>query len=797
MKKIIVHTGGVVLFLLFVFSPNSSFWAATTDYLPSVNVVTVEGNQVKLPKTITYLSENNVVKGTVTWQAEESVVFQNPGKYEVVGTVTETGQSAKGIITVFSKLEQVKVAAVGDSITYGFGVDAASQNAYPKQLNNRLGAAYEVRNNGNTGKTLLETGNEPYIRTQEYKNSLLFNPNIVVIQLGTNDTKPANFSKIDNFLTDYVKLIQTYKKTVNQPIIYICLPPKVIGNGAYDIKQPNLEKLLPVIMNVAKEAAVDVSIIDNYAATEQAQEFLPDNVHPNAKGAALLANNVYYSLTGEKNSITNKAVANSYDFTYGAINAVNSNNELYLSNIGNKNWLSYKNVDFSQDTGTGEIQILAAIPYDKTKVQVRIGSPTGEIIGEKLLNKTGNLETWSYQQVEINKRTGIQDIYLVFERPETASHYEIARLSTVDFHYNADQPVELYSSLELEAAIYSKLTNLKLMRPIKLIKNILLNDSTTINLNGHVLNTFNYYIGKNEQIGKRINVEISNGFVLGQSYYGSFYIGESESATAGLNMTVTDVTFNGVLFIQNNVKDTTLSFDGTNTIKSTKGSNVYARNVLFKEGSSYYGSTEGGGSTNGSGSTVIALGAGNYTKKVTIAANAKVELYPGSEGTGYGQNAIYGFSMFEVQEGATFKAIGKQAMLRTEYTLGNAVVLVKKGARFEAKSTEASQGFSYTYGIDYIFDEPSYLNLESHGKKPTNSFMTGLRVSSILYRGTQLLGWENLNFAALPTKKWEHLTEFQLSNIQYGNQMGTIKVGTEEIKATFGSLNNYYRISNQ
>ena len=146
------------------------------------------------------------------------------------------------------------------------------------------------------------------MRTNEYKRSLASKPDVVIIQLGTNDTKAANFAKISDFVTDYLRLIKNYQDLETKPLIYVSLPPKVFST-AYGIGQPNLEKIIPMIVEVAQKSDLDVSIINNQTETQDASPLIPDGVHPNAKGAAVLANNVYRTLTGPK-KLSGKIAAN-------------------------------------------------------------------------------------------------------------------------------------------------------------------------------------------------------------------------------------------------------------------------------------------------------------------------------------------------------------------------------------------------------------------------------------------------------------------------------------------------------
>ena len=89
--------------------------------------------------------------------------------------------------------DKIKVACVGNSITYGSGVADREVNAYPVKLQGMLGDKYEVGNFGKPGATLLNKGHRPYTQQQEYKDALAFAGDIVVIHLGINDTDPRNW----------------------------------------------------------------------------------------------------------------------------------------------------------------------------------------------------------------------------------------------------------------------------------------------------------------------------------------------------------------------------------------------------------------------------------------------------------------------------------------------------------------------------------------------------------------------------------------------------------------------------
>ena len=86
----------------------------------------------------------------------------------------------------------IKVACVGNSITYGFGVKDREHDSYPAQLQRMLGDSYQVGNFGRSGATLLTKGHRPYVIQPEYQQAKDFNADIVLIHLGINDTDPRN-----------------------------------------------------------------------------------------------------------------------------------------------------------------------------------------------------------------------------------------------------------------------------------------------------------------------------------------------------------------------------------------------------------------------------------------------------------------------------------------------------------------------------------------------------------------------------------------------------------------------------
>ena len=84
----------------------------------------------------------------------------------------------------------IKVACVGDSITEGFKYDNASYPMFLSSLLNSEEDAVIVRNFGNSGITIPS-----YLKSESLFLAITFQPDIVVMGLGTNDAKIKNWNE--------------------------------------------------------------------------------------------------------------------------------------------------------------------------------------------------------------------------------------------------------------------------------------------------------------------------------------------------------------------------------------------------------------------------------------------------------------------------------------------------------------------------------------------------------------------------------------------------------------------------
>lgn len=190
--------------------------------------------------------------------------------------------------------DAVRVACIGNSITYGHGIKERTHDSYPAVLGRLLGKGYNVRNFGMCGTTLLNKGDFPYCEQQVFKDALAFNPGIVIIKLGTNDSKSFNWKYKSDFKKDLQSLIDTLYTLPARPKIFLCYPAKVYQTGNRINDSIIFNEIIPKIKDVANYN--NLPIIDLHSATDKIPDLFPDNIHPNEEGAALLAKIIYDAL---------------------------------------------------------------------------------------------------------------------------------------------------------------------------------------------------------------------------------------------------------------------------------------------------------------------------------------------------------------------------------------------------------------------------------------------------------------------------------------------------------------------
>lgn len=201
---------------------------------------------------------------------------------------------------VFAAQARVKVACIGNSITYGLTLTSPQTQSYPALLANMLGNDYEVRNFGHSGAAVLRKGHHPYTETPEFAAAINYKPDIAIIHLGVNDTDPRSWPNFSEYFTeDYLYIINQLREA--NPHVRILMarltplrathPRFRSGTRIWRLEAQNLIETLAAVHNF--------ELIDFNEPLVNKQHLLHDGIHPNAEGAVFLAAEAYKGITGK------------------------------------------------------------------------------------------------------------------------------------------------------------------------------------------------------------------------------------------------------------------------------------------------------------------------------------------------------------------------------------------------------------------------------------------------------------------------------------------------------------------
>ena len=202
---------------------------------------------------------------------------------------------------------QIRVACVGNSITYGSGIENREVYSYPAQLQVMLGEDWNVQNFGVSGRTMLKNGDNPIWDEPVFENALAFKPDVVIIKLGTNDSKDFNWKYKDAFPRDYQAMIDTFR-SVSNPIIFLCQPVPVFESRWSIDSAVVVSEIIPAVHELGQQN--NLTVIDLQTPFIGREDLFPDRIHPNGHGAAWMAGIIGRHLLLDYNTILQNKLSN-------------------------------------------------------------------------------------------------------------------------------------------------------------------------------------------------------------------------------------------------------------------------------------------------------------------------------------------------------------------------------------------------------------------------------------------------------------------------------------------------------
>ena len=211
------------------------------------------------------------------------------------------------------KKDAIRVACIGNSITHGSGIDMQEQNGYPAQLQRLLGDGYLVKNYGVGARCMMSTSDHPYMKERAWRDAKAFQPDVVLIKLGTNDSKDFQWNQ-EQYERDYQLMIDTLKPLVPvlnkkgkptkkmvraaKPAIYLCTPIKAFRDKWGITDSVIVNGVIPTIRRVAERNGLPV--IDLHPVVDDPSLMTSDMIHPNDRGARRIAETIKEKIGGER-----------------------------------------------------------------------------------------------------------------------------------------------------------------------------------------------------------------------------------------------------------------------------------------------------------------------------------------------------------------------------------------------------------------------------------------------------------------------------------------------------------------
>lgn len=191
----------------------------------------------------------------------------------------------------------IKVATVGDSLTYGYGLENRERDAYPCILADKLGHYYQVSNYGLSGRSLQSTADFPYFKEVNAKLSLESEADIVVIMIGSNDSRGPYWNK-ERFIKEYREMVERYLSLASHPDVYLVVPPYV-PTSRFGLNNQIVEEELQVIIPEIG-ATFGLPVINLYPITKGHAEYYSDGLHLTPLGNRVIAEEIYRAIIKEE-----------------------------------------------------------------------------------------------------------------------------------------------------------------------------------------------------------------------------------------------------------------------------------------------------------------------------------------------------------------------------------------------------------------------------------------------------------------------------------------------------------------
>ncbi len=198
-----------------------------------------------------------------------------------------------------NRTDSIRVVCLGDMLSMGLGLEKPADDCYPAHLTRLLGEGWIVANMAAPRVCVMAAADFPLFRHQAMPSAILYDPDVVVICLGSNDARSNNWPHADEFVKDYTAMVETFKGLPTKPRVWICSPTPVFTNATATIAPATIpEQMLPMLREVS--AATGAGFIDFYTPLKDHPDLFLDGFFPTRDGSLRMAELVHAAIAGTK-----------------------------------------------------------------------------------------------------------------------------------------------------------------------------------------------------------------------------------------------------------------------------------------------------------------------------------------------------------------------------------------------------------------------------------------------------------------------------------------------------------------
>jgi len=129
---------------------------------------------------------------------------------------------------------------------------------------------------------------------------------------------------------------------------------------------------------------------------------------------------------GAAGFVQTRSVRNTIEFKNYTTTNVNGD----VGALDHSEWVQYNKIDFGTGVASFEAFVAAPASHAGQVIEIRLDSPTGQLIGSLRVQATGSWNTFKLQRTDVSSITGVRDVVLLGRNPGLATNIEWFRFSS-------------------------------------------------------------------------------------------------------------------------------------------------------------------------------------------------------------------------------------------------------------------------------------------------------------------------------------------------------------------------------